>query len=218
VKLIITEEPARLVLRWMQRVLFAASVAMLAYCAFVLTDTWVFQRRADDGLERLLRDNRTAFSSGLETQVHAAPVAPAVIEPDGLIGRIEVSRIGLSAIVFEGTGRKTLRQAVGHIAGTALPGAPGNVGLSAHRDTFFRPLRHIRESDIITITTSRGEYRYRVVSTTVVKPHDVGVLATGERESLTLVTCYPFYFVGAAPDRFVVRAERSLAIPEPDTR
>ncbi|MBK9166856.1 MAG: class D sortase [Bryobacterales bacterium] len=205
-KLIITEEPARLVLRWMQRVLFAASVAMLAYCAFVLTDTWVFQRRADHGFERLLREK------------HAAPVAPAVIEPDGLIGRIEVSRIGLSAIVFEGTGRKTLRQAVGQIAGTALPGAPGNVGLSAHRDTFFRPLRHIRESDIITFTTSRGEYRYRVVSTTVVKPHDVGVLATGERESLTLVTCYPFYFVGAAPDRFVVRAERFLAIPEPDTR
>jgi LPXTG-site transpeptidase (sortase) family protein len=86
------------------------------------------------------------------------------------------------------------------------------VGISAHRDSFFRPLRNIRRDDIITLTTLSGEYRYRVVSTKIVRPSDVTVLAPGSIDSLTLVTCYPFYFVGAAPDRFIVRAERS---PDP---
>jgi sortase A len=77
-----------------------------------------------------------------------------------------------------------------------------------HRDTFFRPLRNIQRNDIITLTTLGGEYRYRVVSTKVVGPYDIAVLDSDENEILTLVTCYPFYFVGSAPDRFVVRAER----------
>ena len=84
------------------------------------------------------------------------------------------------------------------------------MGIAAHRDTFFRPLRNIRKNDIITLTTITAEYRYRVVSTKVVDPADVSVLNAGDREILTLVTCYPFYFVGSAPDRFVVRAERII--------
>ena len=80
--------------------------------------------------------------------------------------------------------------------------------ISAHRDTFFRPLRNIRQDDVITVTTPLGEYRYRVVSTSVVGPDDVAVLNPTATEILTLVTCYPFYFVGPAPERFIVRAER----------
>jgi sortase A len=86
--------------------------------------------------------------------------------------------------------------------------APGNVGIAGHRDTFFRPLRNIQRNDIITLTTLHGEYRYRVVSTKVVGPYDIAVLDSDGNEILTLVTCYPFYFVGSAPDRFIVRAER----------
>jgi sortase A len=82
------------------------------------------------------------------------------------------------------------------------------VGISAHRDTFFRPLRDITQNDIITVNTVLGEYRYRVVSTSIVSPSDVGVLDPSATEILMLVTCYPFYFVGAAPDRFIVRAQR----------
>jgi len=82
------------------------------------------------------------------------------------------------------------------------------VGISGHRDTFFRPLKDIRQDDIITLTTLGGEYRYRVLSTKVVSPYDVWVLDPTSTEVLTLVTCYPFYFVGSAPDRFIVRAER----------
>jgi sortase A len=128
----------------------------------------------------------------------------------GLIGRIDIPRLGVSAIVIEGDGTTTLRRAVGHIPGTALPGEPGNVGISGHRDTFFRPLRNIRRNDIVTLTTLQGEYRYRVLSTRIVTPNNVAVLDPSTNETLTLVTCYPFYFVGSAPNRFIVRAERVI--------
>jgi sortase A len=111
-------------------------------------------------------------------------------------------------MVVEGTTTTALRRAAGHITGTGMPGVPGNVGIAAHRDTFFRPLRNIRKNDIVTLTTGAGEYRYRVVSTRVVDPGDFSVLNPSDGEILTLVTCYPFYFVGSAPGRFVVRAER----------
>jgi sortase A len=181
---------------------------MLAYCGFVLMDAWIFQKQESLQLERLLTDRHEASGGAGQTASHASPkkLPPAVT--GDLIGRIEISRLGLSAMVIEGTSRTTLRRAVGHISGTALPGQPGNVGISGHRDTFFRPLRNIRRDDIITLTTLLGEYRYRVVSTKVVDPYDVAVLDPSANEILTLVTCYPFYFVGSAPDRFIVRAER----------
>ena len=136
------------------------------------------------------------------------PNMPAAAPTSGLIGRIEIARLGLSVMVIEGDDGKTLRRAAGHVPGTALPGQHGNVGITAHRDTFFRPLRNIQMDDVITLTTLQGIYHYRVVSTKVVSPGDVEVLNSTGGEVLTLVTCHPFYFVGAAPNRFVVRAER----------
>ncbi len=134
---------------------------------------------------------------------------PAIKPPIGsLIGKILIPRLGITAVVDEGVDGKTLALSVGHIPTTALPGQPCNVGMAGHRDTYFRPLRNIQRNDIIALTTLRGEYRYRVVSTKVVGPYDIAVLASDGNEILTLVTCYPFYFVGSAPDRFVVRAER----------
>jgi sortase A len=82
------------------------------------------------------------------------------------------------------------------------------MGIAGHRDTFFRPLRNVQQNDIITLTTTGGEYRYRVVSIMVVNPDNVAVLNPDGNEILTLVTCYPFYFIGPAPQRFIVRAER----------
>jgi sortase A len=168
-----------------------------------MVDAWLFQQRESRELERLLEHHSPI--------VRMVPtVTPAMAAP-GLIGRVAIPRLGLSAILIEGDDAKTLRRAVGHIPGTPLPGQPGNVALTGHRDTFFRPLRNIRANDIIVVTTLQGEYRYRVVSTRVVSPGDVGVLKSSADEILTLVTCYPFYFVGAAPDRFIVRAERLAA-------
>jgi sortase A len=181
---------------------------LLGYCGFVLVDTWMFQRRAKQNLERLLHDERQARNGKPLTASPASHASLPAIAPDGLIGRIEILRLGVSVVVVEGTDKPALRRAVGHIIGTALPGQPGNIGLAGHRDTFFRPLQNIQRDDIITLTTLGGEYRYRVVSTKVVSPYNVAVLNPDGNEILTLVTCYPFYFVGPAPSRFIVRAER----------
>ena len=185
------------ILRWSQRLLLAVAVVALAYCGFAMLDSWMFQRRELREFDRIVK--------AAPSVMPGASVPPIV---DALIGRIEVRRLGLSVMVVEGTTTSALRRAAGHISGTGMPGVPGNVGIAAHRDTFFRPLRNVREDDIVTLTTGRAEYRYRVVSTKVVEPDDVSVLNPAADESLTLVTCYPFFFVGSAPERFIVRAER----------
>ena len=189
----------RRILLGTQRALLAGAVLMLGYCAFVLLDTWTFQAREQHQFDRLLAGRAVLPIS--RTEVPAAA-------PGGVLGRIEIERLGISVMVLEGTGPAALRRAAGHIAGTALPGHIGNIGISAHRDTFFRPLRNVRHDDIILLTTLQGQYRYRVISTKIVSPSDIEVLAPSGTEILTLVTCYPFYFVGSAPNRFIVRAER----------
>lgn len=207
-RLVVIRKTLRRVIPWAERVLLACAVSLLGYCGFVLVDSWIFQRRESQNLERLMDVHRaTSKEQPQGGSVPSSGTKPA-IGPDGLIGRIEISRLDLSAVVIEGTDKTTLRRAVGHIPSTALPGQPGNVGLAGHRDTFFRPLRNIRENDIVTLTTLRGEYRYRVVSMRVVTPYEVSVLNPSADEVLTLVTCHPFYFIGSAPNRFIVRAER----------
>jgi sortase A len=195
-RLVVEKEPFRRILKWAQRALFACGVLLLGYCAFALVDAWTFQRRESMNLDRLLRDRR-ATNGG-------APAAAT----NGLIGRMEIPRLGLSVVVVEGVGRTTLRRGVGHIPGTALPGEDGNVGLSGHRDTFFRPLKDLRIKDEIQISTLKGDFSYEVESLRVVEPSDVRVLEPARENVLTLVTCYPFFYIGAAPKRFVVRARQ----------
>jgi sortase A len=120
---------------------------------------------------------------------------------------LAIPRLGLSTIVVEGTQERELKLGPGHIPGTSLPGGGGNVGVAGHRDTFFRPLRLIRKDDTIQMITHEREYHYKVVSTEIVGPDDVQVLYSTQHEILTLVTCYPFEFVGPAPKRFIVRAD-----------
>jgi sortase A len=187
-------------------VLVGGSIAMFGWCAFDFGDSWLFQRNERRQFEQLLAGTHLSGTPSAVAPISLKPL-PAAVTGD-LIGRLEISRLGVSVIVIEGTNKATLRRAVGHIPGTALPGQPGNAGISGHRDTFFRPLRNIRHGDIVTITTPLREYHYRVVSTRIVSPREVAVLDPGDAESLTLVTCYPFYFVGSAPGRFIVRAER----------
>ena len=134
--------------------------------------------------------------------------APEPAFPISVIGRLSVPRLRFSAMVREGVDRRTLRVAVGHIPSTALPGQAGNVGLAGHRDTFFRGLKDLRPRDEIQFSTPRGNFKYRVESLTVVDPENVEVLAPSHENVLTMVTCYPFAYIGSAPKRFVVRAKQ----------
>ena len=114
----------------------------------------------------------------------------------------------MKVAILEGTTAQILRLGVGHIAGTALPGEPGNIGIAGHRDTYFRALKDIRTNDEIQIQTATGLSNYEVDSVQIVAPGDIGVLAPSAESAVTLVTCYPFYFIGAAPKRFIVHARR----------
>jgi sortase A len=208
VRIVMMRQPLTQILKWGQRIFFVGAVLTLGYCGFVLWDTWTFQNRESRDFESRLHEGITA--SGIKVSNPAANSPPDLfaVATGGLIGRLEIPRLGLSVIVIEGEDKTTLRRAAGHVPGTPLPGQVGNVGITGHRDTFFRPLRNIQRNDMITLTTLQGEYRYRVVSTKVVSPDDVAVLDSTGGEFLTLVTCHPFYFVGPAPNRFIVRAAR----------
>ena len=208
-----------LFLRWSQYFFFVVGVLALSYCATVLLDKWLFQAYQTWRFERALKDAQTSArtiqqpaSSPLSAQAEADRARAESFGIDGLAGsplaRIEISSIGLAAMIMEGVDGRTLRHALGHIPGTPLPGQQGNVAIAGHRDTFFRGLRNIRKDDEITLTTLNGTYRYRVDSTQVLAPEHTEVLDDSGEAILTLVTCYPFYFVSSAPKRFVVRAHR----------
>ena len=140
--------------------------------------------------------------------VRAAHGVETPVEASSPIGRLEIPRIGLSIVVAEGDDEKTLRMAVGHLSDTPLPWQEGNTALAGHRDTFFRPLRRIQTGDEIRFATRRGTFRYRVIRHTVVEPDELWVLDGSPSAALTLITCYPFDYVGPAPRRFIVHAER----------
>jgi sortase A len=125
-----------------------------------------------------------------------------------VIGELQIPRLDISVVIFEGDDAGILRIGAGHIPWTALPAASGNIGIAAHRDTYFRPLRLIRLNDLIELKTPAGASRYCVTETKIVKPSDIGVLARTPGRDLTLVTCYPFYYIGSAPERFIVHARK----------
>ncbi len=173
-------------MRWIRRSLLLIGFVALSYVAESAIDAEMYQLQA-----------RRAFDEKQEKR------------PEGTIGKIEIPRIGLSAMIAEGTEWATLRRAIGHIPGTAFPGETGNAAVAAHRDTFFRGLRNITRGDAIDVTTDRGVFRYVVESTEIVKPNDVSVLKPGQSQELTLITCYPFFWIGPAPKRFIVHAKVS---------
>lgn len=131
---------------------------------------------------------------------------PHILADGEVIGEIQVPRLGLDVMVVQGDSAANLRRAVGHLSKSALPGEWGNVALAGHRDTFFRPLRDIRLGDEIRFKTQARSFQYRVESIEVVAPTDIRVLEPSTGHDLTLLTCYPIYYVGPAPNRLVVRA------------
>jgi len=129
------------------------------------------------------------------------------------IGLIEIPRLGLSSVVLEGDDTAALLLGVGHLSDTPLPWHGGNTVFAAHRDTFFRPLAHIRKNDVIRFSTADAGFEYVVTELKVVEPTDVAVLEPTTAATLTLITCFPFDYIGPAPQRFIVRAERRSSSP-----
>jgi len=191
----------RRILRSLERVLLILGVMALGYAGWMSIESVLYQSFENRELEKILASAPPAGAPDA-----AQPHAPRIVAPGSTIGRIEIPRLGVTAIVRAGSDARTLQLAVGHIPGTAYPGERGNVGLAGHRDTFFRRLRDIQTDDAIDVVTPEGRFTYRVQRTNIVQPSDVWVLDRTPEPSLTLVTCYPFTYVGSAPERFVVRA------------
>lgn len=211
------------ILRWGRYSFLIFGFLALGYCGYVLLDAKIFQAYETWRFEQALKIHGTSVMAGdlvARERVHPSFKSSVLLKlrrgevnlaakaghESSVLGQMEISSIGLDVMVLEGTRSGTLRRAVGHIRGTALPGEQGNIGIAGHRDTFFRSLRNIKKDDEITLTTLGGAYHYRVESITVVEPEDTKVLDDSGEAVLTLVTCYPFYFVGPAPKRFIVRA------------
>jgi sortase A len=184
------------ILRVLSTLLLTVGLAVLGYACYFSTSAYLFQKTETISL--------TNFSPEAPSIEHSIPVIPE----GGTIGLIKIERLGLSAVVVEGDSSSVLRRGVGHVPGTAMPGAPGNSALSAHRDTFFRPLRKIQTGDVITLQVRGAEYAYEVESTSIVPPTAVEVLRSRGRDELTLITCYPFNYIGSAPNRFIVHAHK----------
>jgi len=187
---------------WIGRALIAIGLACLIVYSVVTVHTWRFQRAA-----KIKVDEMVTMERPVAPRVRV-PNEPKPLQTGEIIGRVDIPRLSLSAAVAEGDDDKTLRNAVGHLPDTPLPWQRrGNVALAAHRDGLFRPLEKIRIEDDVRIVTARGEYHYRVKKTHIVDPDDVWVIAPTDTPTITLITCYPFSFVGNAPRRFIVQAE-----------
>ena len=181
-------------LRVIRRMLLTAGVCLLAHAGF----TYFYAKAYQIYLAFTFRPESPVIS-----RAHAVPLTEGIP-----VAILEIPRLDLSVTVLEGVAGSTLDLGAGHIPETPFPGSEGNVGIAAHRDTFFRPLKDIRNGDLIRLRTPDGTFDYNVEWTRVVKPDAVEVLDPTREPSLTLVTCYPFYYVGSAPDRFIVRARQ----------
>jgi len=171
------------------RVLFVLGSLALGYAGFGFGDSHLYQAVEIRKFERA-----------------AGPTKAQIFAEGDVLGEIQIPRLEMDSIVVQGDSNAALRRAIGHVSESALPGQQGNIVLAGHRDTFFRPLRNVRQGDEIVLKTGNGSFHYRVESTEVVAPSDVQVMAPSNRYDLTFVTCFPFYFVGPAPKRFIVHA------------
>jgi sortase A len=190
------------ILHWLERGLLTVGVVLAVWCAAVLVEARYFQTLPVPGAAAPAAVTTLPGDSGTpQERPRSVPT------PGSWIARLEAPSVKLSTTVLEGSDDQTLRRGAGHIEDTALPGEMGNIGIAGHRDTIFRPVRKLRVGDSLELTTSDRVYRYRIAKTSIVNPEDVYVLDPTPQPTLTLVTCYPFEFVGHAPQRFIVHAE-----------
>ena len=193
------------VLRWSEGLFVIAGIAMLGWCAALLTDAGLSQweaRRSLDVISLAASVGPPRVSNAIPSPRPPAPI----VHPGSAIGDLSIPRVALDAVVLHGSDTQTLRRGPGHLGNTAFPGNVGNVVIAGHRDSFFRRLRDVSVGDDVLIDTTEGHFQYRVTSMQVVKTQDLSVLDQTDDATLTLITCYPFWVLGPAPDRYVVRA------------
>jgi sortase A len=191
---------ARSALRALELLLLATAVVCLSWYGWRTYSIAREEEQLNADVRRALADVRPPRGRGR---------APAESRPaNGIIGMIEIPRLNLSAPIQTGDDAAVLDSSVGYLPDTPLPWMSGNSALASHRDRLFRPLRFIRKGDTITLSTTHGVLNYRVLKTMIVNPGDVWVLKPLPKVNLTLITCYPFYYVGHAPSRFIVQAQK----------
>jgi sortase A len=205
-----------------RRILLVVAVCALGFYGYSLADqyvyqgyeNWVFEQQIAGTADYSFREyvkQKAGLAASMPVR-QSAPREPAGhqpalgLAPGELLGRVLIPRLHLSAMVREGVDSQTLTKAVGHVPSTAQPGQLGNFAIAAHRDTLFRALKDIQPGDEVAFETTAATYTYKVASTKIVKPSDVSVLRSGGESVLTMITCYPFYYLGSAPKRFIVQA------------
>lgn len=204
----------------LEAVLWTVAAASAVLVLLAVTDRAVFSARQGRLFEeRLAAAGRDRVSAGAES-ASASPgadrVSAAVAPAIPFVGKLEIPTLALTALVVDGVDAKTLRRAVGRIPSSSLPGEAGDVALAGHRDSDFRSLGKLERGDPLILRTAYGEFRYEVESIRIVTPRRVDVLTPTDHPTLTLVTCYPFHYVGPAPLRYIVRA-REVARPSRTT-
>jgi sortase A len=190
--------------RWLNRALIVFGLSCLGYYGHETIEARHVQREQIAAFEASL-GAPSAPSAPSALDAPGAPSAPSA--PGEALALLEIPRLGMSTAVLPGDNRATLDVAIGHLSDTPKPWEPGNSALAAHRDGLFRSLRLVRIGDRVRVRTRHGDFTYIVRETKVVQPDDLSVLAPTSTKTLTLITCYPFNFVGHAPQRFIVHAE-----------
>jgi sortase A len=167
------------------------------------------------GQSEAARDFERPIPDTSETRAAVQPATTRPLAVGDTLAKLKIPRLGTELYVVEGDGARELRRGPGHLAGSAMPGGDGNCIIAGHRDTHFRVLKDIREGDDIVLETQTGQYLYRVKHTHIVTPDDTDSLRPTATPELNLITCYPFYYVGSAPKRFVVEAQLAGSVQRP---
>jgi sortase A len=197
---------ARRTRRWFSYLLMSGGALLLFFGGRELVESHLGQSQAEHEFEISPTPKPSPFHGTSDVGTSSSP---PIGEPQlgDAIAKLTIPRLQTDLYVVEGDGARQLRRGPGHVRGTAMPGSDGNCIIAGHRDTHFRTLKDIQQGDEIVLETRAGKYTYRVETTQVVSPQNTKSLEPTDTAQLHLVTCYPFYYLGSAPKRFIVQAQ-----------